>query len=231
MSPEMIEKFDALVKKLEKKLGGAGSASAGSLFPGASVTPDPLLNELVVSMLLWESSISHAAKAIERIDEELVDLNELRVCLPEELASIMGARMPKSVERAQRLIAVLNEIYERENELSLASLGEMNKRDAQEYLSSIDGLPVYASARVILFGMDWHAFPLDERLAKLLSAEGVISQGESVEHQNAQLERGVRASDSARAYSLVEHWAQNERGSSRSSRSRSKAGGVKGATS
>lgn len=230
MSPEMIEKFDALVKKLEKKHGAEGNATAESLFPDARLTQDALLNELVVSMLLWETSAAHAAKAIERINEELVDLNELRVCLPEELSSIIGVRMPRSLERAQRMIAVLNEIYNRENALTLAQLREMNKRDAQEYLSSIDGLPPYAAARVILFGMDWHAFPLDERLAKMLSTEGVITQGESVENQNAQLERGVRASDSAKSYSLIERWAQNQRGGTRSTGSRAKTGSVKGAT-
>lgn len=231
MSPEMIDKFDALVKTLEKKLGTTENATAESLFPDARLSQDTLLNELVVSMLLWEASAAHAAKAIERINEELVGLNELRVCLPEELSTIIGVRMPRSLERAQRLIAVLNEIYDRENALTLAKLREMNKRDAQEYLSSIDGLPPYAAARVILFGMDWHAFPLDERLAKMLSVEGVITPGDPVEQQNAQLERGVRASDSARAYSLIERWAQNQRVGSRSSGSRAQTGSVKGATS
>ncbi len=228
MTPEMLDNLESLLKKLAKKHAEGGGVSAAELFPDRPLSAEPLLNELVVSMLLWESSIDHATKACERVLDSLVDLNELRVCTSEELASILGSRMPRSLERAQRLRLVLNGIYERHNELSLASLREMNKRDVQEYLSGIDGLPVYASARLILFGMDWHAFPLDDRLAKLLVSEGVVTPGETVEHQGAQLERGVRASDSLRAYTLIEHWSQGKRGSSRSRTGRST---VKGASS
>lgn len=231
MTPEMIDTLNALIAKIEKSHDGSEGVAASDLIPETVLCEDALLNELVFSMLLWESSFEHAKKAAGRIGEELVDLNELRVCTADELASIMGARMPRGGERARRLLRVLNEIYDRENTLSLAAFGEMNKREVQEYLESIDGMPCYVGSRVILLGLNRHAFPLDERLAKLLGSEGIITASEPLDQQVGQLERGVRASDSLRTYTLIEHWAQAQRGGSRSSKPRSGKKTTKGVSS
>lgn len=231
MTPEMIDMLNTLIKEIEKTHDGSGGVGANDLIPGTVLCDDALLNELVFSMLLWESSFEHAKKAAGRISEELVDLNELRVCTGDELALIMGARMPRGGERARRLLRVLNEIYDRENTLSLSVFSEMSKREVQEYLEGIDGLPRFVSARVILMGLDWHAFPLDERLAKLLGSKNIITASEALNHQAAQLERGVRASDSLRTYTLIEHWAQNQRGSSRSPKPRGGKKTTKGVSS
>jgi endonuclease III len=216
VSSETLGNFDALLKSLRKKHAGKDGVSAAELFEGQPLVDEPLLNEMVISMLLWESTIAHAQKAHERVREDLVDLNELRVCTSDELSTIIGTRSPRVAERSLRILTVLNTIYDRENTMSLASFREMTKREVQDYLSSIDGLPVYAAARVILFGLGWHAFPVDERIAKRLVAEDVVSAGD-IEQQAAQLERGVRASDSLEVYTLVEHWAQE------STRSKSKS--------
>lgn len=229
MSPEMIANLEKLLMTLRKKHGEHGGVSATELFPDERLVEETLLNEAVVSMLLWESSLSHAEKAFERIRSELVDLNELRVCTPDELVSILGSRMPRCAERALRMITVLNTIYDRENALSLGLLRDMNKRDVQEYLSTIDGLPVYACGRVIMYGLELHAFPLDERIAKKLASEEIITPGTTLEQQTAQLERGVRASDSLETYTLVEHWTQGARSASRKKTPSPKA--VKGASS
>lgn len=229
MSADMNANLEKLLKTLKKKHGDDGGVSAAELFPDERLVDETLLNEAVVSLLLWESSISHAEKAFERIRSDLVDLNELRVCTPDELVAIMGPRMPKCAERAMRLITVLNTIYDRENALSLEPLREKNKRDVQAYLSTLDGLPLYAASRVILFGMELHSFPLDERMAKKLAAEGIVTQGTALDQQAAQLERGVRASDSLETYTLLEHWTQGARSSSRKKTSDPKA--VKGASS
>jgi len=216
MSPEMVAKLETLLTQAAKKCDTLGGVSAAQLAPETPLCPEPLLNELVFSMLLWEASIEHARKAADRVRSELVDLNELRVCTADELSSILGSRMPRSLERAARLILVLNTIYDRHNTLSLASFHDMNKKEVQDYLSGIDGLPIYASARVVLLGLNWHAIPLDDRLARLLGSQGIISAGSDLVQQSQELERGIRASDALQTYTIIEHWSQKQRGSSRS---------------
>ncbi|MBO6739416.1 MAG: hypothetical protein JJ916_06115 [Phycisphaerales bacterium] len=229
MTPDLNASMEKLLKSLRKKHGSDGGVSAAELFPDERLIDEPLINEMVVSMLLWESTVAHAEKGVERIRSELVDLNELRVCTLDELIGVLGSRMPRCSERALRMITVLNTIYDRENALTLAPLREMNKKEVLGYLGSIDGLPCYAASRVVLLGLELHAFPLDERIAKKLAGEEIIGTGMPLEQQAAQLERGVRATDAMETYTLIEHWAQGARSGSR--RKKSGESTVKGASS
>lgn len=233
MSPEMVDKLNKLLAQASKKCEPLGGVAAEQLIAEQPLSDEPLINELVFSMLMWESSIDHALKACERIGSELVDLNELRVCTSDELASILGARMPRNLERADRLILVLNEVYERHNAISLAPLKELSKKEVQDYLTSIDGLPLYAASRLVLLRLGWHAFPLDDRLARLLGSHGVITAGSELDQQAQQLERGVRANDALHTYTLIEHWSQTQRGTGRSmpERTRTSKKSKKGASS
>jgi hypothetical protein len=235
MSPEQIDQLSVLIGQIGKKHDASDAVSASQLIADMPLCPDPLLNELIFSMLVWEASFDHAYKAVERIRSELVDLNELRVCTPDELSAIIGSRIPRSVERAQRLILVLNTIYDRHNDLSLQPIASLSKREVQEFLASIDGLPPYAAARLILLGLGWHAVPLDERIAKLLTARDVLSSGETLDQQAQRLERGVRATDALEHYTLLECWAQDQRAAGsgvRTSKARTnKRSATKGASS
>lgn len=213
------------VTKLGKTYADRGGVSCTNLVGPGGISGDPLIDELVFSMLMWESSIDHALKGVHNIREVLVDLNELRVCTVSELASILGSRTPRGPERAQRLIGILSAIFERENRLSLGSLREMNKREVQDYLGAIDALPPYVSGRVILLELGWHAFPVDDRLTRLLAGKGITDPTLDATQQAHRLERLVRASDSLAYYTLIEHWSQSQRTPSRSgSRSRSRSG-------
>jgi len=214
-----------LIAKLEKTYAEHGSVACTDLLNDVGLSTDPILRELVFSMLMWESSIEYALKGIEHISAELIDLNELRVCTPEELSTILSTRMPKSLDRSLRLIRILNTIFQRENKLSLVHLREMSKREAIEYLWSIDGMPPYVSSRVILLELGWHAFPVDDRLAKLLAKQKITDSSLDINQQTQRLERGVRANEALRYYTLIEHWSQPQRGSRSSTPSLSSANG------
>ncbi len=228
MSGQDEDILGPFIAEIEPAYINRGGVSCAELLGGGGLGAEPLLDELVFSMLMWESSIDNALRSAQRIREELVDLNELRVCTCDELAVILGSRTARGKERAHRLIGMLHSIYERENRLSLASLREMNKRDVQEYLVGISGLPPYAVGRLVLLGLDWHAFPIDERLNRLLIAGGLCDSGLDPAQQTQRLERVVRASDAKKYYTLIEHWSQSQRspraGGSASRRSRSRSG-------
>lgn len=205
---DILSKF---MSKLEKKFSDLGGVGCADIIDTTTLSNDPLISELVFSMLVWESSIEHALKAAERIHSELIDLNELRVCTPEELTALLPSRYPRSLERSHRLIRTLNAIFLRENSLSLAHLRELSKREVIDYFASIDGLPPFVSSRVILLGLGWHAFPMDEWLTKQLAREGIIDNSLDITEQNHKMDRLVRASDSLKYYTLIEHWATDQR--------------------
>lgn len=216
------ELMGELIKELETSYADAGGVSCANLIAPTDLSNDPLISELVFSVLVWEASIAHAVEASRCINQELIDLNELRVCTPGELASILPSRYPRAQERSERLISILNTIYRREHHLSLTHLREMSKREVIAYFETIDGLPLFASSRVILLGLGWHAFPMDDWLSKQLAARGITETSLSIIEQTTRMERLVRASDSLKFYTLIEHWASDLRLTKSTSKSTSK---------
>ena len=206
--PDIMRKFMGTLEASYNDLGPVGCCD---LIDHRLLSPDPLISELVFSMLVWESSIEHALRAVETIEAKLIDLNELRVCTPEELVSIFPARYPRSLERCQRLISILNTIFANENHLSLAHLREKSKREVVDYFSAIEGLPPFVSSRIILLGLGWHAFPIDEWLTKMLAKENITDPSLDIAQQTLRMERMVRATDALRYYTLIEHWASELR--------------------
>ncbi|MCH7961423.1 MAG: hypothetical protein IIC49_03725 [Planctomycetes bacterium] len=169
---------------------------------------EPLLYELLRSFLLWEASPAKAELAIESLLNAVVDCNELRICLPDEVHAMIGPRYPRGLERAMRIRSALNDLFEREHDASLEILTTLSKRDARAYLLSLEGVPPFVASRVVLLGLGAHAFPMDHRLLKPLIAEGVFAAEATPEAAAGWLERNLRAGEVRAAYLAIEAWAQ-----------------------
>lgn len=214
MSTVDTEQLERLAKELEGSCPSDLLCTATDFVPIRMEPRDPLLHEFVFSLLLWEASLTHAMRGMELIRESLADYNELRVCFPDDLSTIIGTRYPRSSERSERIIAALNGVFQREQSLTLESLQEMPKRDAREYLSTLAGVPPFVAARVTLVGLGGHAFPIDGLLMKYLVKEGVLVGNANHEQHMGRMERAVRAADSQRLYSMIEYWADQKRNGS-----------------
>lgn len=182
---------------------------------------DPLVMQLLFSFLAWEAGTSKAAHAMKKLLSSVVDINELRVCLPDETAGMLGERYPRAVERCVRMRTALNELYKREHAVTLKTVADMPKRDARSYLGSLEGMPGYVTGRMILLALGGHAFPLDERMRDVLTAEGCIPPVLPMDEAAAWLERQFRAGEAAPAYLLIEAWLNDDGGK----RDGGKAGG------
>lgn len=165
---------------------------------------------LLYSFLLWESEPACAAGALSRLYAEIIDPNELRVALPEEICAWCGSTDGRARERAARMRACLNDIYRREHGVTLARLGALSKREAREYLDSLEGIPSFVAARVSLLGFGSHAAPLDDRLWRMLESQGAIDGAADLLEAERWLERHVRASESERVALLLEGWREHE---------------------
>ena len=171
---------------------------------------DPVVHELVYSFLVWEASAPLATGALRRMTAAVVDYNELRVCYPHELASLMGEGYPLAIERATRLRAALTEVYRREHGTMLGRLIDLPKRDARMYLEALEGVPPFVAARVVLLALGGHAVPLDAMLHGMLAAEEAVEPGGTVIDAMAWLERTLRAKESEEAYLLLEAWRKRK---------------------
>ena len=194
MSVFVAERFDSLLARL---------APATDPGPSGDSSADPI-DLLVDSFLLWESTPDAALKGAKKLASAFVDLNELRVARAPEIVAALGQRYPRADDRATLLKRTLNDIYGRENAVTLAPLVQRAKRDAKQYLSSLDGCPQYVSTRVLVVAIGAHGAPLDGVLLERLSLHGVFAEPVDLERAASLLERHIRAEDSLATHLALE---------------------------
>lgn len=202
-APDPAKKLSALLKKLRANYGETAADKSGE---GRPAEIDPLLWQLVFSFLAWESSVAKAAAVSKKLHGAVVDYNEMRVCLANELAGLIGDRYPRGLERASRLRSTLNDLYRREHSVTLSPAAALPKREARVYLESLDGTPGYVASRLLLLSFGGHAFPVDERMYLSLLEEDAAPPDLSLTDAAGWMERQFRAGEAAPAYLLIEAW-------------------------
>lgn len=200
--------FDSLIKTLSNRYGDI------------ELAPSPILDQFVWSYMLWEASLADAERAFKKITSAVVDFNELRVCLPDEIVGIIGPRYPRATERAALLKRGLHSVFLREHGVSLDHLKDANKRAARQYLESLEGVPQFVAARLLVLGLGAHAAPLDERLLSCLTDEDVFEGETDLERGASLLERHIKAEDGLNTHLLLLRWAEDAAGKPRKSGSR-----------
>jgi len=210
------KKFKSLFNRLKKKY------SAEPHEPFEPVT------HLVVSMLQWNSTREAALAAHDRLMQELVDNNDLRVCHPHEIVEMIGRDYPQVEERAARLREILQEIFLREHATSLQSLEDKPKKEVRAYLESLPGMPSCVAAEVTLLCFGGHAFPVEERLLALLREEKVVDPEATLSVVQSFLERQIKAGTAVHAHAVLCRWVEASFALRRSRKKRSKTSGSGG---
>jgi hypothetical protein len=203
-TPDPTKKLVSLIRRLK---GLHAAPECPSVAPDPPDEFDALTHQLVFSILLWEASTGQAKAAMRRIREAVVDYNELRVCVPDEVAHVLGDKYPLAHERAMRMRSILNDVYHRQHAISLKHLGEIGRREARAYLDSLEGVPPFVSARVCLVAGIGHAIPADERLCDLLMQEQVLEAGTSPAAGASWLERHIRAEEALDTHLVLQAWS------------------------
>lgn len=201
-TPDPARKLTLLLKKLR----GGDIPARDESCDGCPEGADPLLWQFVYSFLIWESSPAKAGAAAKRLQGAVVDYNEMRVALTDELASMIGERYPRAAERAARLRSALNDLYKREHAVTLKRIAELSKRDARVFLESLEGTPPFVAARMVLLALGGHAFPLDERLHRALAEEDAVPRDLSLTDASGWMERQFRAGEATEPYLVLERW-------------------------
>lgn len=180
------------------------AAGACSFDPG-----EPVLGCFVKSFLLWESTTAKAMQAMKRLEAALVDLNELRTCMPDEILRLLGERYPRGAERSLRLRTALNVIYSSEQRVTLEPLVQLSAAEARGRLDRIEGVPPFVAARVCLVALMHHAAPVDSRIHRRLIEAKVVGAGSTCEEASSLLESKARAGELPETYALLQAWADD----------------------
>lgn len=216
-----------------KRLSGIIRKHGPAEPPDVAGMDDPVA-VLIFSFLLWECNTAKACTAYQHIQTNIVDFNDLRVCMPHETIDMLGVRYPRVEERCDRLRATLRDIYNREHAVTLARLNDAGKREVRKYIESLDGIVPYVAARAMLLSFDTHAIPVDEQLHQRLVREEIIDADVDIAETASWLERQIKASDGVNAHYILQTWVESaDKGGSGATRKRKttkKTGTSKGST-
>ena len=124
-----------------------------SAVPKPEVPEDmDVLRALSIGILGVTGSEEQAEHAVERLLATMVDWNEVRVSSPAEVHRAAGRSLPDGAKCCQHLLAALQDVFDRENRLSLERLRALGRREARQYLDNLEGVDAYASTAAFLWG-------------------------------------------------------------------------------
>ena len=198
-----------------------------ALFPEPAEGADPLVDDLVISTLVWNATPTQANAALGRLREAASDYNELRICLPDEVESLLGPRYPLVAERTDRLLRMLNAVFASQHAMTLDVLRDTSKRDAKAFLDELNGILPFIAGRVFLLGLGGHAFPVDDRTAAALVELGLLEDDIDSAGASARCERALRAGEAAPAFRRLEAAMNQKLAKPAAGRRKRAAGGAK----
>lgn len=180
--------------------------TAGLNGPIAAALANSPTEQLVWGFLAWECSQSRAAKAYERLRSRVVDLNELRVCLTDEIQSLMGDRYPRARKRASRIRRVLRDIHRREIKVSIDHLLQAPASDAAAYLMGLDGMLPFVANFACLHALNHPVIPIDQRLHAALIEEGIADAKASAEEISEAIVEQIEPEQCAEVHLTLWAW-------------------------
>lgn len=162
---------------------------------------------MLMGILEEDVPARRASKAMELLEEEFVDFNELRVSPVKDIAERLGADFPGAHAKAMAMIMALGALYQRMNSLSLDYLSPKPKREIRKLLREECGLSPYAESVVTLYGFDGHAIPVDSLLLEALKLDGHIDPGSDLDDLQGFLERIILNKDAVRCHEALRGYA------------------------
>lgn len=134
-------------------------------------------------------------EAMEKITNEFVDLNELRVATELEVVDLLGEAHPKIDEKATIIRSTLHGIFDREQTLKFERIAELKKNEIRQFFRDMETMPPFVEAFVSMHAFDIPAFPLDESTFDYLIDSDVLEEEVSLEEAQQFVESHVKADD------------------------------------
>ncbi len=142
----------------------------------------PVLEQLIYAIVREGSTRELADQAFRLLRERFFDWNEIRVSSVREIEEALAC-LPNAELRAQRLISLLQEVFETTFSFDLEILHKKGVKQAAKQLNRYQAINDYAIAWVIQQSLGGHAVPLDDPSERCLRRLGLV-EGESEEMES-----------------------------------------------
>ena len=191
-------------RKYERKIRKLLSTSKAA----AEAPPEPRspMQTLLLGILQADAQDKQAEGALEILEREYVDFNELRASQPKEIVEAVGKDYPNARRKAEMITRVLNALFAQTNSIDIDYMAEMTKRDLRRHLLEL-GLDRYASAYLAMVSFGAHAVCVDDTLVGCLEMDGRIEPGSDIADVQGFLERVVAQKDGLAAHQVLRAYA------------------------
>jgi endonuclease-3 len=136
-----------------------------------------VLEQLIYALLRENAARKDAEKAYRNLRERFFDWNEVRVSSIHEIANAL-VDLPQPVAKAQRVIGLLQEVFEANYSFDLDGLPKKGVKPAARQIARYQATSDFTVSWVTLKALDGHAVPLDEPSLRTLKRLGVVEQHE-----------------------------------------------------
>lgn len=183
-----------------KTLHNALKKAYGKVTPETHECP---LDALVFGMVSEVMTLRQAQSAHKQFASYFIDLNDLRVSRPEEIAEAAGVDNEAVRGMAVALGQVLNHIFDEQHCLTLDYLKKMGKRQARQALEELTGVTPFAVGYSLLTALQGHAIPVNAAMVDYLKHEELVHPDATPEAVEGFLTKQISAKDNYEFFSLL----------------------------
>ncbi len=148
------------------------------------------LEHLLLGILADGAPETRAVAALRALESAFVDWNEVRVSSWCEIAEALSP-MPRAMEKAEQIKAVLGRIFDEGNEMSLDFLQDKGQREVLRLIAGIEEFPESALARATLLGLGHAMMPLTPKVLAACTRIGLLRNGPDQKAIARRLERCI----------------------------------------
>jgi endonuclease-3 len=162
----------------------------------------------VRAILSEEATSDEVDRALDRLRQYFVDMNDLRVSRPREIREVLGPNFPRGGHKARVIPRLLDQVFKQHNSMVWDFLEALGKVQTRAYFEKLEEVRPFVAAVLARDCVGAHAFPVDNDVARVLGRLAVLDPAtQSETEMQAFLERAVKAS---RAYEI--HWLVKRHG-------------------
>ena len=163
-----------------------------------------VLEEFVYAILREGHTKGDADRAFAALKKNFYDWNEIRVSMAEEIVSVIGRSIRDATPRAQRIIDLLQEVFETTFSFELDGLDKKGLKQAGKALQRYQAASAYAVAWVTQKSLGGHMLPLDAAAVRCLRRLKLIEDTETdVESIRESLETQISKTKGSQFVDLI----------------------------
>jgi endonuclease-3 len=136
----------------------------------------PVLDQMIFAVCREDAPRDKAEHAFTALQSAYFDWNEVRVSGVREVEGTL-AGLPRAGDRAERIIHLLQDVFESTYSFDLETLQKKPLKQAQKQLERHQGATPFVVAYTVQQGLNGHAVPLDQSTRRTLLRLEMIEDG------------------------------------------------------